>query len=131
LSFFTRDNAGALAERFYIQGTGNAWLAGTLTQASDARLKKNIKILSPTLNNLSQLHGYTYDWINEQKDNEQQIGLLAQEVQKIYPQLVKQNSSGELSVNYSGLVPVLLEGIKEQQKQIDELKLLVQKLLTK
>jgi hypothetical protein len=117
---------------------GNATLVGTLTQASDARLKKNIKILSPTLNNLSKLNGYTYDWINEQKDKEQQIGLLAQEVQKIYPQLVKQNSRGELSVNYSGLVPVLLEGMKEQQKQIDaqqkqidEFKNLVQKLLNK
>jgi hypothetical protein len=129
LGFFARDNAGGLAERFYIQGNGNAWLQGTLTQASDARLKKNIKLLSPTLNNLSQLNGYTYDWINEQKDKEQQIGLLAQEVQKIYPQLVKQNSAGELSVNYSGLVPLLLEGLKElskkieeQQKQIEDLK---------
>jgi hypothetical protein len=120
LSFYTRDNAGALAERFYIQGTGNAWLQGTLTQASDARLKKNIKILSPTLNNLAKLNGYTYDWINEQKDKEQQIGLLAQEVQKIYPQLVKQNSAGELSVNYSGLVPLLLEGLKELNKKIEE-----------
>jgi hypothetical protein len=117
---------------------GNATLVGTLTQASDARLKKNIKILSPTLNNLSQLNGYTYDWINEQKDKEQQIGLLAQEVQKIYPQLVKQNSAGELSVNYSGLVPVLLEGLKEQQKQlsaqqkqIDEQRKLIDKILKK
>lgn len=129
LSFYTRDNAGALNERFYIQGTGNAWLAGTLTQASDARLKKNIKPLSSILKNLTQLNGYTYNWINEQKDNEQQIGLLAQEVQKIYPQLVKENNKGELSVNYTGLVPVLLEGMKEQQKQIDELKKMVQQLI--
>ncbi|MBK7308220.1 MAG: hypothetical protein IPI88_15145 [Chitinophagaceae bacterium] len=41
---------------------------------------------------------------------------------KNYPQLVKQNDKGELSVNYSGLVPVLLEGIKEQQKQMETLK---------
>jgi Chaperone of endosialidase len=129
LTFYTRDNAGALNERFYIQGTGNAWLAGTLTQASDARLKKNIQPLSSTLKNLNQINGYTYNWINEQKDSEQQIGLLAQEVQKIYPQLVKQNDKGELSVNYTGLVPVLLEGMKELQKQIDELKEIVTKLI--
>jgi hypothetical protein len=126
LTFYNRDNAGVLNERFYIQGTGNAWLAGTLTQASDARLKKNIQPLSSTLKNFNQLNGYTYNWINEQKDNEQQIGLLAQEVQKIYPQLVKQNDKGELSVNYTGLVPVLIEAIKDQQKQIDELKKAIQ-----
>jgi hypothetical protein len=126
LTFYNRDNAGVLNERFYIQGTGNAWLAGTLTQASDARLKKNIQPLFSTLKNLNQLNGYTYNWINEQKDNEQQIGLLAQEVQKIYPQLVKQNDKGELSVNYTGLVPVLIEAIKDQQKQIDELKKAIQ-----
>lgn len=122
LSFYTRSNTGVLAERFYIQGTGNAWLQGTLTQASDARLKKNIQPLASTLNKLDKINGYTYNWINDQKDNEEQIGLLAQEVQKNYPQLVKQNDKGELSVNYSGLVPVLLEGIKEQQKQIETLK---------
>ena len=55
-------------------------------------------------------------------DTEEQIGLLAQEVQKNYAQLAKQNDKGELSVNYSGLVPVLLEGIKEQQKQMETLK---------
>lgn len=122
LSFFTRSNTGILAERFYIQGTGNAWLQGTLTQASDARLKQNIQPLRSVLNKLEQLNGYTYNWINDQRDTEEQIGLLAQEVQKNYPQLVKQNDKGELSVNYSGLVPVLLEGIKEQQKQMETLK---------
>ncbi len=122
LSFHTRSNTGILNESFYIQGTGNAWLAGTLTQASDARLKKNIQPLSSALSKLDKINGYTYNWINDQRDTEEQIGLLAQEVQKNYPQLVKQNDNGELSVNYSGLVPVLLEGIKEQQKQIEALK---------
>ena len=68
------------------------------------------------------MNGYTYNWINDQRNTVEQIGLLAQEVQKNYPQLVKQNDKGELSVNYSGLVPVLLEGIKEQQKQMETLK---------
>ncbi|MBK8496696.1 MAG: tail fiber domain-containing protein [Chitinophagaceae bacterium] len=122
LSFHTRSNTGVLAERFYIQGDGNAWLQGTLTQASDARLKHNIKPLSSVLDKLDKINGYTYNWINDQKDTEEQVGLLAQEVQKNYPQLVKQNDQGELSVNYSGLIPVLLEGIKEQKKQIETLK---------
>ena len=74
------------------------------------------------MDKLDKINGYTYNWINDQRDTEEQVGLLAQEVQKNYPQLVKQNDQGELSVNYSGLIPVLLEGIKEQQKQIETLK---------
>ena len=115
--------------RMEIYNNGNAWLQGTLTQASDARLKTNIHPLSSSLQNIKKLNGYSYNWIDKNKDIDLQIGLLAQEVQKIYPQLVKQNDKGELSVNYIGLVPVLIESLKEQQQQIDELKKLVEKLL--
>ncbi|MBL7738103.1 MAG: tail fiber domain-containing protein [Chitinophagaceae bacterium] len=110
---------------------GNATLTGTLTQNSDARMKSNIHLLQSSLQNIRELNGYTYNWMDETKDTGVQIGVLAQEVQKVYPQLVKQNDKGELSVNYTGLIPVLLEGIKEQQQQIDELKKLVEQLLKK
>jgi Chaperone of endosialidase len=114
---------------------GNATLVGVLTQSSDARLKKNIVPLTLSLNKLTQLNGYTYNWISKDKDPNQQIGLIAQEVQKLYPQLVSEvkgeNGETTLAVNYTGLIPVMIESIKEQQKQIDELKLLVQKLLNK
>ena len=50
-----------------------------------------------------------------------QTGVLAQEVQKLFPELVKENKEGIPSVNYSGPIPVLIESIKEQQKQIDAL----------
>jgi hypothetical protein len=117
--------------RMMIYGTGSAWLQGSLTQASDVRLKKNIVPLSNPLVSIQQLNGYTYNWKDEGRDKEQQIGVIAQELQKVYPQLVKENSNGELSVNYIGLIPVLLEGMKEQQKQIEELKQVVNKLLNK
>ncbi len=116
---------------FTIHGNGNATLAGTLTENSDARLKTNIHRISNTLQNLQQLNGYTYNWIAKDRDQNLQTGLLAQEVQKVYPQLVKEDEKGVLSVNYSGLIPVLLEAIKEQQTQINELKKLVQQLLNK
>jgi hypothetical protein len=138
LVFYTRDNGGGFGEKFNIQSNGNALLQGTLTQSSDARLKKNIHPLKSALHNIQQLNGYTYNWIDENKDHDQQIGVLAQEVQKIYPELVKQNTNGELSVNYLGLIPVLLEGMKEQQKQIvnqqqqiDELKKLSKEFIKK
>jgi hypothetical protein len=131
LSFYTRDNGGTLNERFYIQGNGNAWLAGTLTQASDARLKTNILQIKDPLEKISQLNGYTYNWIDPQQDNETQMGVLAQEVQKVYPNLVRTDPNGNLSVNYTGLIPVLIEAIKEQQKQIDEQKRLIEQILKK
>jgi Chaperone of endosialidase len=149
VSFYARNDAGLLSEKFYVSGDGSAWLAGALTQNSDIRLKKNIEPLHLSLNKLTQLNGYSYNWINTDNDQSEQIGLIAQEVQKLYPQLVteikKENGETSLGVNYTGLIPVMIESIKEQQKQIeeqnkitavqqkqiDELKLLVQKLLNK
>ncbi|MEO6252235.1 MAG: tail fiber domain-containing protein [Ferruginibacter sp.] len=109
--------------------TGNATLQGTLTQISDARLKKVIIPLQNSLQKITQLSGYNYFWKDESADQNLQTGVLAQEVQKIFPGLVNENKDGMLSVNYSGLIPVLIESIKEQQQQIDELKKLVKKLL--
>jgi hypothetical protein len=53
------------------------------------------------------------------------MGLLAQELRNVYPQLVQPDEKGMMAVNYSGLVPVLLQAIKEQQEQIDQLKKLL------
>jgi flagellar biosynthesis chaperone FliJ len=66
------------------------------------------------------LKGYNYNWIDQNKSQDKQIGLLAQEVKQVLPDLVREDKNGTLSVNYQGMVPVLVEAIKEQQKQIDE-----------
>jgi Chaperone of endosialidase len=111
---------GTPSWRFYINTTtGDGWMQGTLQQNSDARLKRNIVPLVNTLAAIQQLNGYTYNWKNNSNPDEQ-IGLLAQELQKVYPQLVKEHN-GTLSVNYSGMVPVLLEAIKEQQRQNEKM----------
>ena len=113
------NGAGGPVCSFY--NNGDALLTGTLTKNSDARLKKNIQPLTTSLTDLIQLTGYTYNWKDARKNPEQQIGILAQEVQKIYPQLVKTSAEGTLSVNYMGLIPVMIESIKEQQRQIEKL----------
>jgi len=137
------DQAGVFTNNLDVYGNGNAWLRGTLTQASDSRLKKNITPLQNPLQKTSQLNGYNYYWKNENAESSLQTGLLAQEVRILFPELVKEDKEGMLSVNYSGLIPVLIESIKEQQKQIetlalatreqriqiDELKKMVEKLL--
>ncbi len=112
---------GTAGWRFYVNTTsGNAWLQGTLTQNSDASLKTNITSIYNALPQLMKLSGYRYNWKDSHADPEKQIGLLAQEVQAVFPELVKENSNGKLGVNYNGMIPVLLEGIKEQQKQIEK-----------
>ncbi len=115
------------SDAFYVLKDGNAWMAGTLTQSSDIRLKQNIIPLHNSLSNVIKLQGINYYWNKEMSEvanssSEMQTGLSAQEVEKVYPELVKNASNGYKSVNYIGLIPVLIEAIKEQQNQIDELK---------
>ncbi len=101
---------------------GNLTISGTLSQNSDARLKANIHLLPEALNRLLALNGYQYNWNTEYADSsELHTGLLAQEVQNLMPELVSEDVSGTLSVNYNGLVPYLIEGVKEQQKTIENL----------
>ncbi|MCK5883678.1 MAG: tail fiber domain-containing protein [Bacteriovoracaceae bacterium] len=104
---------------------------------SDERFKTNITPLSGALTGLIKLEAVSYDWNTELfKDKgftaEKQIGLIAQDVKKVFPAVVKEDSDGYLTVNYSKMVPPLLEGIKEMKKlisdQANELKLLSTKV---
>jgi hypothetical protein len=118
------DWAGWFDGDVQVNGTGyitTTWIS------SDKRYKKNIKGLENVTEKLRKLNGYTYNFRTEEFahkgfDNSEQVGLIAQEIQEIFPQLVKKDAKGYYSVNYDGLVPVLIEGFKAQQAQIDELK---------
>jgi hypothetical protein len=134
------DNAGnvgintiAPGEKLEVNGNIKCVL---LMQTSDSRLKRDIVPIQNSLEKIKQLNGYNYYWKNEARGNSLQTGVLAQEVQRSFPNLVKEDAQGMLSVNYSGLIPVLIESIKEQQHliekqqlQIDELKKIVEKLV--
>jgi len=107
---------------FVVNFDGSATLSGDLTINSDARLKSNIISLGSTLAKLLMIDGKSYTM--KTNESESKIGLLAQDVQKAFPELVKTTNDSDqtLSVNYQGLIPVLINAIKEQQKQIKELK---------
>ena len=114
----------------------NGSVAGTSAyiNLSDERYKKDILPIENALDKVLSLNGVTFNWdkgFNPRVnlDNNNHIGLIAQEVEKIIPQAVSTASDGEKtkSVAYSDLVPVLIEAIKEQQKQIEELKKLINK----
>ena len=94
-----------------------------------------------------KLRGVSYYWKNREEvaaakgvsadslgfdyEEGKQIGVIAQEVEEIYPELVTTDADGFKSVDYTKLAPVLIEAIKEQQKQIDELKRMVEELMKK
>ena len=88
---------------------------GDIVVSSDARLKANIISLGTTLAKLLLIDGKSYTM---KKDGKQKIGVLAQDIQKVFPELVSEDSNKMLAVNYLGLVPVLVNAIKEQDSKM-------------
>ena len=94
-------------------------LAATqFTSLSDATQKTNVRPIENPIEITKQLDGVRFDWINNNKPS---LGLIAQEVEKVLPELVETNSDGIKSVSYSNMVGLLVEAIKEQQIRIEEL----------
>jgi len=88
------------------------------TSLSDASKKTTIRPIENSIEITKQLNGVKFDWIDTNKPS---LGLIAQEVEKVIPELVETSCNGIKSVNYSSLVGVLIEAIKEQQVRIEEL----------
>lgn len=103
--------------RFNVAG-GAICTSSVISLCSDQRLKTNFSPLQNSLGKLSQLRGYHYDWIKKASAG-LQTGFIAQDVQKIFPELVETDNEGFLSVNYIGLIPHLLEAIKDLKNQVE------------
>jgi len=110
-------------------------------QYSDIRLKTNMEDIMDALNIVSALHGKRYEWKNSNiqglKGGKKVIGLIAQEVKRVLPEVVGEDENGLLSVNYADLIPILLEALKQHIKnyendkkefkqEMGELKIIVQ-----
>ena len=113
---------------------GDMTITGDIVVSSDARLKANIVSLGATLAKLLLIDGKTYTM---KKDGKQKIGVLAQDIQEVFPELVSVDDNKMLAVNYQGLVPVLINAMKEQngkmkeqEDKISRLERLVEKLIT-
>jgi hypothetical protein len=88
-----------------------------INSTSDIKLKENIKTVENSLDTLTQLRGVSFDWKETGKGS---YGVIAQELEEILPDLVK---NGEVkSVNYNGLIGVLIEAVKELKREVQELK---------
>jgi len=97
--------------------------------SSDTRWKREKKLIEAPLDKLDKLSGITFKWVEDSKNHPNKgsgVGVIAQEVEEVFPELVNTRITGMKAVKYEGLIPLLIECIKEQQKQIEKLKCLYQ-----
>jgi len=100
--------------------TGGTMQAGNFNTTSDIKLKENVVTLENSLDKIKAMRGVSFDWKDSGKST---IGLIAQEVEQVLPELVEHNEEDDVkTVSYANIVAVLIEAIKEQQVQIDALK---------
>jgi len=102
---------------FELQEDGDLIIAGSLMQNSDRRFKKDITPISNVGELINQISGYTYYWKDNYRPTRKQVGLIAQEVQEVLPDLVQEDEEGMLQLDYISLIPLLVEALKEERKE--------------
>jgi hypothetical protein len=125
--FHRWDDNGAVSINSSSQGsytfnvTGDIYATADVIAFSDARVKEDVRTVENALDKVTKLRGVTY--IKKDEDNKKRkMGVIAQEVLEVLPEVVHEDNDGYYGVSYGNIVGVLIEAIKEQQKQIDELK---------
>lgn len=114
---------GTLSVNGAVVATGNV----TAFSPSDRRLKTDIERLGAAVNTVKKLEGVSYTL---KETGRREIGVIAQDVEKVLPEVVRQGSDGVYGVQYGNIVGLLIEAIKEQQAQIDDLQRQVKSLLS-
>jgi hypothetical protein len=116
----TGGGAFAVSEAVIVDTSGNLSILGTLTEASSIAIKENVETYSPSLENISKIRPVRF---NKKKSAKKEVGLVAEELAEMFPELVETDEKGNPSgVNYSRAVAVLLHGFKELYKEVKELK---------
>jgi hypothetical protein len=119
---------GSTGNNVTIDASGNLVASGNVTAYSDRKLKTNIQTIKNALKTISKLRGVTFDWI---ESGQKSVGMIAQEVEEIIPELItesevkgpedKEPTDVIKSLDYSKMVAILIEAIKEQQERIEAL----------
>jgi len=127
---YVQDNigVGTTNPAYKLTVKGTAWCSAGSWSGSDIRWKKNITLLPNPLEKVLKLRGVEFDWKREEFEDSnfpegRQMGLIAQELEAEFPELVTTDPEGYKAIAYDRLSAVLLEAIKSQQKEIEELKL--------
>jgi hypothetical protein len=119
----------AASNRLQMDMSGNLTMAGNITAYSDIRIKKDITVIENALEKVSKIRGVTYTRIDEGSSNARQSGVIAQEVELVLPEVVSEDASGIKNVAYGNMVGLLIEAIKEQQIEIQQMKSLINTLI--
>ena len=137
-SYYVGQPSVQTEHNLYVNGSVVATADVTAFSTSDKRLKENIKQIEKPLDKIKKINGVTFDWRELTKEEEEQkfqlnrgadIGVIAQEVEEILPEIVTtREKTGYKAVKYEKLTALLIEAVKEQQTQIEELKEVVNKL---
>lgn len=116
--------------------TGSVFMTGSLTvtgiisasddiiafASSDERLKDNVALIANALDKVNLIGGYEFDWNSNSSHSGHDVGVIAQEIEKVLPEVVATRDNGYKAVRYEKIVALLIQAVKEQQLQIDELK---------
>jgi len=105
---------------YMLKVAGNGYFSGTLTEASSLAIKENIENFTPSIDKINKIRPVKY---NKKGSDKKEIGLIAEELEELFPELVEKDENGNPSgVNYSRAVTVLLGGFKELYKELQEIK---------
>ena len=123
---FVAGSPGYESEILWVKpSTNSLHVAGDIvaSESSDKRLKDNIKPITNAAEKINKIGGYEFDWNDNQELYEgHDVGVIAQEIEEVLPEVVETREDGYKAVDYKKIVPLLIEGIKDLQRQIDELK---------
>ena len=118
--------ASTTSSSYQIYATGAIYATGDIVGSSDERLKTEIKTIPNALDKVLQLRGVTYKWKEKQEENnitETRMGVIAQEILDIVPEVVTHDVENDrYGVSYGHITGLLIEAIKQQQEQINQLK---------
>ena len=117
-----RDRLTTTSAGITVTGTATAT---DFDSTSDIRLKTNIEPIDDPLSKVIQIEGVSFNW---KEDNKPALGVIADQVEEIIPEIVRGGPDTTKTVNYNGLIGLLIEAVKEQQTQIDGLKERLSKL---
>jgi hypothetical protein len=110
---------------YNLEVSGSIRASAAVLSNSDERLKDNIYPIDNALSRVSQIEGVYFDW---KTGGDRQVGVIAQQVEKVLPEVVSEDNNSYLSVDYSKIVPLLIEAINEQSSNIKDLEDRISKL---
>jgi hypothetical protein len=110
------------------KGSWSPWWRFLTEDSSDARLKEDIVGIDDALHRVSQLRGVNYQWTDQSRGESPQIGVIAQEVEEVFPEVISTDNQGYKSVSYGKLVAPLIEAVKELKAENEDLKLRLEQL---